>query len=53
MNESNLEPNHEGEASLMEVREIPNPYKIPVSEMVERYEKLYTGAAGNGEHCIC
>ena len=44
MNESSLEPNREGEPSLMEVREIPNPYKIPIPEMAARYEKLYTGA---------
>ena len=32
------------EEILSQVREIPCPYKIPVAEMIERYEKLYTGA---------
>ena len=32
------------EEKLSQVRELPCPYRIPVKEMVDRYEQLYTGA---------
>lgn len=37
-------PKTSKEENLTRVREIPCPYKIPLVEMVDRYEKLYTGA---------